>query len=46
MSVAEKVELVAGVRQEYGLNEALAAVGLTNSSWYYHQQQKVSYSKK
>lgn len=46
MSVADKVELVAGVRQAYGLNEALAAVGLAKSSWYYHQQQKVSYSQK
>lgn len=45
MSAGQKVELVAGVRVEYGLNKTLAAVGLAKSSWYYHQQQ-VSYGQK
>lgn len=45
MSVAEKAELVAGVRATYGLNTTLAAVGLAKSSWYYHQQ-KISYGEK
>lgn len=46
MSVEQKVELVASVQKEYGLNATLAAIGLAKTSWYYHQQQKVTYSQK
>lgn len=46
MSTTQKVALVASVWQEYGLAPALAAVELAKSTWYYHQQQKVSYEQK
>lgn len=46
MSTEQKVSLVAAVRSEYGLAPALAALELAKSSWYYHQQQKVSYEQK
>lgn len=46
MTVAEKVALVAGSREEFGLPLALAAVDLSRSSWYYHQSEKVSYVEK
>jgi len=34
----QKVSLVEGVRDTYGLNLALAAVDLPKATWYYHQQ--------
>ena len=37
---------VEGVRREYGLASALAAVGLARSTWYYHRTEKVSYEAK
>lgn len=46
MSSTEKVERVASVRDEYGLTPALAAVELPKSTWYYHQNEKVSYAQK
>lgn len=46
MSTVEKVALVNTVRSEYGLKPALAAVELAKSTWYYHQQQKISYEQK
>lgn len=46
MKVSEKVALVASVKDEFGLAPALAALELAKSSWYYHQQQKVSYEQK
>jgi putative transposase len=46
LSPAEKVELVASVRDEYGLAPALAAVELPKATWYYHQNDKVSYEEK
>lgn len=46
MSTEEKVELVASVRDEYGLAPALAATELPKSTWYYHQLEKVSYEEK
>jgi len=46
MSSTEKVKRVAAVRNEYSLTVALAAVELPKSSWYYHQNQKVSYKEK
>ena len=45
MSTAEKVDLVAAVRDEYALAPALAALGLPRSTWYY-QRQRVSYAEK
>ena len=46
MSTEQKVALVEEAQQAYGLNRALAAVGLPKSSWYYHQKQKVAYQDK
>ena len=46
MSTDEKVELVASVWESHGLAPALAAVELPKSTWYYHRNQKVSYTDK
>lgn len=46
MSTEQKVVLVEEAQQTFGLNRALAAVGLPKSTWYYHQQQKVAYQDK
>lgn len=46
MSTEEKVALVEGVWESYGLASALAAVELPKSTWYYHQSEKVSYEEK
>lgn len=40
------MELVKSVRDEYGLAPALRAIGLSKSTWYYHQNIKISYSQK
>jgi transposase InsO family protein len=46
MSTEEKVALVEGVWETYGLAPALAAVELPKSTWYYHRNEKVSYEEK
>ncbi len=46
MTTEQKVELVAEVQEAYGLAPALQAVELPKSTWYYHQQEKVSYETK
>jgi len=46
MSTAEKVDLVATAWETHGLAPALVAVELPKSTWYYHQQHKVSYEEK
>lgn len=46
MTTEQKVELVASVRDEHGLAPALTAIGLPKSTWYYHQNEKVSYEEK
>ena len=46
MTSEQKVELVAGTRAAYGLAPALEAVELPKSTWYYHQEKKVSYAEK
>jgi transposase InsO family protein len=46
MTTEEKVELVEGVWESYGLAPALAALELSKSTWYYHQNEKVSYEEK
>jgi len=46
MTTEQRVDLVAEVREEYGLALALQAVELPKSTWYYHQQEKVSYETK
>ncbi|MGH2536184.1 MAG: transposase [Candidatus Promineifilaceae bacterium] len=46
MSTAQKVTLVKSVLGEYSLAAALAAAGLAQASWYYHQRQKVDYQAK
>jgi putative transposase len=46
MSTAERVELVAGAYEEYGLATALAAVELPKSTWYYQRKQKLAYQEK
>lgn len=38
--------MVSSVREEYGLAPALRAVELPKSTWYYHQNIKISYSQK
>jgi hypothetical protein len=43
MSLSEKVELVASVREEYSLTAALSALEIPKATWYYHTRQKVSY---
>jgi len=46
MTTEEKVALVAGVWESYGLAPALAAVELPKSTWYYHRNEKVNYKEK
>jgi len=46
MTTEQKVVLVETARETYDLNRALAAVDLPQSTWYYHQTQKVSYEDK
>jgi putative transposase len=46
MSTEQKVALVKEAQQTYGLNRALAVIGLPKSTWYYHQKQKVAYQDK
>lgn len=46
MTTEQKVELVAAVRDEHGLTLALTAIGLPKSTWYYHQNEKVTYEEK
>lgn len=46
MTTAQKVALVGLVWQTRGLNPALAALDLPKATWYYRQQQKVSYAEK
>jgi putative transposase len=46
MSTEQKVELVAEVREEYGLNQTLGAVELAKSTWYYWQSEKQDYGEK
>jgi putative transposase len=46
MSTEQRVALVEEVQESFGLNRALAAVGLPKSTWYYHQKQKVTYQEK
>ena len=45
MSVSAKVALVEGAREEFGLNAALLALGLSRSTWYY-QAQRRTYGEK
>jgi len=40
------VSLVKAVKDRYGLNCALTAVGLPKSTWCYHQDDKVDYEEK
>ena len=46
MTTAEKVALVETAKETYGLNKSLAVVGLPKSTWYYHQNEKVTYEEK
>ncbi len=46
MTPEQKVSLVKAVKDTYGLNCALAAVGLPKATWYYHQNDKVDYEQK
>jgi putative transposase len=46
MSTEEKVSLVREVQDEHGLSSALAALQLPRSTWYYHQNQKLTYAEK
>ena len=46
MTPEQKVTLVEGVKDTYGLNRSLAAAELAKSTWYYHQNDKVDYEEK
>jgi putative transposase len=46
MSTEEKVFLARQVQDEHGLSSALAALQLPRSTWYYHQNHRVSYTEK
>jgi transposase InsO family protein len=46
MTLEQKVALVEGVKDTYGLNRALAAASVPKSTWYYHQNDKVDYEEK
>ena len=46
MTPQQKVVLVESVKDTYGLNVALATVGLPKSTWYYHKKHKVDYEEK
>lgn len=46
MTTAEKVALVEDVHGTHGLNPVLSTLDLPKSTWYYHQNQKVSYQEK
>ena len=46
MTTEQKVVLVKSVKDTYGLNLALGTVGLSKSTWYYHQKYKVDYEEK
>jgi putative transposase len=46
MKSEQKVALVESVKERYGLNLALAAAELPKSTWYYHQNHKLSYEEK
>ena len=44
--MAEKVALVSGTRETYGLAPSLRAVGLARSTWYHHTRTRVAYARK
>jgi transposase InsO family protein len=46
MSTEQKVALVEEIQETFGLNFALAAIGLPKSTWYYHQKHKLAYEEK
>lgn len=46
MSPAQKVERVAAVKDEFGLNRSLEVIGLAKSTWYYRRKQQVAYEEK
>lgn len=46
MTTEQKVALVEGAWETYGLKPALAAVDLPKSTWYYRQKHKVDYKEK
>jgi putative transposase len=46
MTTEEKVDLVETTKDTYGLNQSLKVIGLPKSTWYYHQNEKVTYEEK
>jgi len=46
MTTEEKVGLVETAKDTYGLNQSLKVIGLPKSTWYYHQNEKVTYEEK
>jgi putative transposase len=46
MTTEQKVALVEAAWETHGLKQALVAVALPKSTWYYHRTQKVSYEDK
>jgi hypothetical protein len=46
MMAEEKVALVETTKDTYGLNQSLRTIGFPKSTWYYHQNEKVTYEEK
>jgi putative transposase len=46
MNTEEKVSLAYQAQDEHGLSSVLAALQLPRSTWYYHQNQRVTYTEK
>lgn len=46
MSTEQKVALVEEAQEAFGLNFALATIGLPKMTWYYHQKHKIAYEEK
>ena len=46
MTTEQKVTLVETAKDTYGLNLALATIGLPKSTWYYHQKDRIAYEEK
>lgn len=46
MTTEEKVDLVETTKDTYGLNQSLRTIGLPKSTWYYHQNEKMTYEEK
>jgi len=46
MSTEKKIELISSVKDEYSLAPALRVLDLPRATWYYHENQKITYEEK